>query len=111
MSNLGQRILLRKAGRDIAEQCIELASLKDLENESVDAFWDEIRKAMPSTEKQNSAMSSDEAEQFEHEKIEFGKHAGELYINVPIEYLCWIADQSIRLRRYCQSERAQRRQS
>jgi hypothetical protein len=102
------RIKHRQQGRGIARALLEMATL-DMEPADVqDGFWRELMNLMPQ-QPNPVAMTNQEASDFEHTKIEFGKHAGELYLHVPISYLSWIADESIKLRRYMMSARAQRR--
>lgn len=57
-------------------------------------------------------MSDEEAARFERNRIEFGKHKGELIQDVPAAYLCWIAEDEFRenLQRYICSDAFARRE-
>jgi hypothetical protein len=44
-------------------------------------------------------MDDLEASRFEHERVEFGKHAGDTWGSVPFSYMTWLADNSITLGR------------
>ena len=49
------------------------------------------------------------AADFERQKIKFGKHSGQRYADVPIEYLIWLDEQGHPLRDYLRSERGKKR--
>lgn len=104
MSITGERIL----GRELAEDILELAQVTKLSGHVESAFWAEIARVMPQAQRpeaDSSAMTDEEAAAFEREVISFGQHAGEQYRTVPAAYLTWLADKSIKLRRYVQTRR------
>lgn len=49
------------------------------------------------------------AQSFEKQTIDFGIHRGKTYGEAPIEYLTWLADQSVALQAYLRSERGRKR--
>lgn len=112
-----QRIQERIQGRGLAKTILALAELDSQPPNVVEAFWDHFntdgmlyQMREDRAELDRSAMTDEQADEFEHTKIDFGKYQGELFCNIPIEYIAWLADKSIGLRRYMQSSRAQRRQ-
>jgi len=114
MTHINQtRIEQRATGRKLAKSLLELAALADVSADTAAAFWDEIRTGLRATHEPVSAtaMTDDEASVFEATLIEFGQYQGLKYGVVDIDYLAWLADKSIKLRRYMQSARAQTRQT
>ena len=109
------RVQARVVGRRLAASLIELAGLDELPPNAQEGFWDELRRVMPSQPNgalstPTPAMSDEEAKAFEKTKIPFGQHQFTNYGQVPINYLSWVADQGIQLRRYMRSARAQKRE-
>lgn len=49
------------------------------------------------------------ASAFEKQVIQFGLHKGKTYGEAPIEYLTWLADQSVALQSYLRSARGKQR--
>lgn len=87
---------------------LALAEATTLTGNVADGFWAELADSMPVTqipELPTNAMTDEEASAFEREVITFGQHAGEQYRAVPAAYLTWLADKSIKLRRYVQTRR------
>jgi len=60
-------------------------------------------------ETQVVVMSKDEAEVYERLPITFGRYQGQEIRNVPIDYLCWLADSSIKLQSYLRSSVGEKR--
>jgi len=118
MTTDAERIQERIQGRGIAKTILALAELESQPPNVVEAFWDHFNTEGMlyqmwedrAAELGSSAMTDAEADEFEHTKIDFGKYQGELFCNIPMEYIAWLADKSIKVRRYMQSRRAQRRQ-
>lgn len=54
-------------------------------------------------------MTTSQAKSFELEQIKFGQHQGIAYRHVPIDYLRWVGDQSVRLQAYLRSDVAEKR--
>lgn len=108
------RLQARIQGRDLAKTLLTMAELPHQPQDVLDGFWNQIRTAMPN-EKTNEpvitsiAMTEEEAIEYERSLIDFGQYTGHRFSDVPIKYLEWLADKSIKLRRYIQSSRAQRR--
>ena len=104
---------LRIQGRNLAKTLLAMAELSHQPQDVLDGFWDEIRTVDPITTDKpatsSSAMTDDQATVFERSTIEFGQYKGQRFKDIPMEYLEWLADKSIQLRRYIQSSRAQRR--
>ena len=104
MSRVDERVL----GRELAQDMLELSEATALMGNVADGFWAELADAMPATQRPElptNAMTDEEAAAFEREVVTFGRHAGEQYRTVPPAYLTWLADKSIKLRRYVQTKR------
>jgi hypothetical protein len=97
----------------MAQTMFGLVSLDNESADTVEAFWDEIKTFLPKQPEPvvKGAMTDEEAKAFEATQIEFGQNQGLDYGSVDIDYLAWIADKGIKLRRYMQSARAMRRQA
>jgi hypothetical protein len=54
-------------------------------------------------------MSDEEAEAFEKERIQFGKHLGSMFRHVPISYLAFVADSANKIASYLRSDRGIKR--
>jgi len=54
-------------------------------------------------------MTTSQAKAFELEQIKFGQHQDTEYRYVPIDYLRWVGDQSVRLQAYLRSDVAEKR--
>ncbi|MBX3422248.1 MAG: DUF3820 family protein [Pirellulaceae bacterium] len=54
-------------------------------------------------------MSDEEAREFEKTGIPFGAHKGKQFKDVPIEYLCWLADSTLKLQSYLRSPIGEKR--
>jgi hypothetical protein len=101
----------RIAGRTEAEACLELAVKgSDAFNR---AFAEEMRRfadgVLGPPVQSLSVMTDDQANRFEHHKIEFGKHCGSQYRDIPIDYLVWLADSALELSAYLRSDAGKRR--
>ena len=110
---MGSRLESRIQGRELAKTILAMAELTSQPQDVLDGFWDQIRMADPSksaeSEKTASAMTEGEAREYEVSLIDFGQYNGQRFADIPMDYLEWLADKSIKLRRYIQSSRAQRR--
>lgn len=101
----------RIAGRQHAEEFIQLV------NTGSDAYRAAAAAAMrfyadsvigkPPTEFR--VMTEAESAAFESNVITFGKHQGKAFIDVPIDYLAWIADSALTIAAYLRSQRGLRR--
>ena len=87
--------------------------IKSESEEFQSGFFEELAlRAMPSFAGKACTlltMSDDEAHRFGRTEIQFGKLAGTQYRDVPIEYLCWLADSALRLQSYLRSSVGRRR--
>ena len=104
LNRLEERVL----GRELARDMLAVAESTALTGNFADGFWAEIAEATPASqipELPTNAMTDEEAAAFEREVVTFGRHAGEQYRTVPPAYLTWLADKSIKLRRYVQTKR------
>lgn len=103
----------RIQGRNLAKTLIAMAELAHKPQDVLDGFWDEIRTSDPKKTEEpeiaSGAMTEEEATTFERSLIDFGQYNGQRFADIPMDYLEWLADKSIKLRRYIQSSRAQRR--
>jgi len=54
-------------------------------------------------------MNDAQASRFELDLISFGTYLGTQFRDVPIQYLDWVADQSVRLQAYLRSDAAKKR--
>lgn len=84
------------------------AVIQDLDNNSTEfqaAFWRALGKHLAPTDLDPKAMTDEEAKEFGQQTISFGKHNGETYDNIPIDYLEWLADRNLPLTRYLRSRR------
>lgn len=101
----------RIAGRIEAEACLELA-VKGSEAFNR-AFAEEMRRfadsVLGSPVQELNVMTDDQADKFERQKIEFGQHCGRQYMDVPIDYLTWLADSKNELSAYLRSDIGKRR--
>lgn len=109
----------RIAGRVRAEQVIALAEL-DCESEDFRmAFWRELAKRVAAEhsepaerpgENDLTPMTDEEAKNFErHQTIKFCTHGAKAYGDIPMDYLCWLADSTLPVLKYVRSERGRRR--
>ena len=86
-------------------------ALDGLEDESPDfaeGFWRAIRRHLPKPSPATlGAMSDELARAFGNTRITFGKHEGEHYDDIPLDYLEWLNDVSAERARYLASRRIQ----
>lgn len=112
------RLAQRVAGRELANEIIELAAVSKQHPQFEEAFWDQLSKLVtanaPERKQERAAneispMEYGEAMEFEAKQIGFGKHAELTYGDAPINYLEFIGDRSIELLRYLMSSVGRRR--
>jgi len=110
-----QRIAERVRARMLASEFVnvmtdELSQNNDSEETSVNSlhFWETLRdiatEMAPLPVEKAKAFEVDplddtEAERMGRNIVEFGKHAGKCYRDVPTDYLEWLADDSLRTTR------------
>jgi len=72
-----------------------------------EGFWRHIRKELPREKEKKpiAAMADEQSKVFGNSTIEFGKHIGTRYDDVPLDYLEWLVDQNAVLARYLNSRR------
>lgn len=99
------------AMRQHAQTIIDLASTEAGQDQH---FWSLIRDhaiqfaPMPQPKDSVRPMDDSEARGFGRRTLGFGVHRDKRYDEVPLEYLEWLADQNLALRRYLASRRVQR---
>lgn len=102
----------RISGREWAEEILdELEGLGIGPSHSEafrEGFWREIRrrvKAEAKKERARKVMSDERSRAFGRRTVDFGRHRGERYDDVPLDYLEWLADQGAELQAYLESRR------
>lgn len=106
----------KKAGRKSAEEILMVLDVPASPIASV-AFWERLREIvlekapLPKLPEEVIPYTQDEAKKFGKEIIPFGKHEGRFIDEIPLTYLCWLADVSrsfsAKLVRYLRSDRIQ----
>jgi len=108
-----QRAKDRIEGRKFAEELLTFIPA-DSSEEFMEAFAKRllcfVETIVLSNETTLMVMNDKAAERFENcHRIMYGKHKGKKYIEVPIEYLTWIADSNSQLQAYLRSKRGTKR--
>lgn len=104
-----------KAARESFETVLSLIGEIPLDKINTERFWELLGKHCASQLGMilapGAPMTDIEAARFEHNTISFGKYEGTPINEVPISYLCWIADLSFHaeLQRYVNSDRGKQR--
>lgn len=126
-SDQTQRIAARIEGRKLCETIFDMVAEEARALQAAhgraasESFWENFRTAFeghfpasatPADE--HNPMSDVQARAFGERAIPFGQHKGRRVDEVPMDYLCWLADSPEdfkgELRRYLRSNRLQREQ-
>lgn len=103
----------RITGRKVANELIVMAISDNPQKDFQVGFARACRafadRVLGPVETQLRVMSEDEARKFEQTRIQFGMHLGQEIIDVPIEYLVWVADSQTNLQAYLRSPLGLRR--
>ncbi len=112
MSEIEQRI----KGRRLADNLLSVIEGDTFTHEAIRGFWsqmldrcpEQFKPAPPPAEKLLT-MTDEQAARFESQTIGFGAHSGQVYRDVPIDYLTWLSDQTLPLQAYLRSTRGKQR--
>jgi hypothetical protein len=101
----------RIAGRKDTEEFISLASdgNDDYRVGVANAMRAHADEILGKVETGLRVMTDEEAVAFEKQRIEFGKHRGDKFVNVPVSYLSFVADSAMAIAAYLRSDRAAKR--
>lgn len=99
------RLKVRIEGRQEAEAFLAMCQERGPDfMKGVQAACAKIMPAAPEPERLSS-MDDKESRAFERQQITFGVHQGKTFADVPVDYLCWLSDQTLTIQRYLRSER------
>ena len=107
MNELTQADRDRIAGREWAEEVMREVNDEVNTDDFRRGFWREVKsfQRVVETNKSETALSDERSREFGKRMVEFGKFRGQRYDDVPLDYLEWLADQGVVLRRYLESRR------
>lgn len=107
MNAIETRIQARKVAQEVIAEYISGEDMPFIEGfaRGCEKF---ARETLPPPVK-IEAMTEEQAIAFEQTAIKFGIHDGTKFLDVPIDYLTWLADQQRKLFDYLASERGQDR--
>jgi hypothetical protein len=99
----------RIAGHRTAEEVIDAWIVDGGSEDFQLGFWREMAKRMPerfkTVVKTARPMTDEESRHFGDKQVEFGRHVGKRYDEVPLSYLEWLVERNEELRRYLASRR------